>query len=192
MAGVATKIDARMVRTQQSLREAFLALVQRQALDEITIRDIVAEAGIGYATFFRHYPSKAALLETVVADEIRELVDLSLPVLDPDNTIESSLALFRHVDEHRALWAALLTGGAAGTIREEFARETRERGPTHIQLDNWLPTELGVQVGVASTIEIIAWWLRQGRAVSVESIAEIHNRLCLLPTVANATKPDRA
>jgi AcrR family transcriptional regulator len=189
MAGAAPKMDARMVRTQQSLRAAFLALIQRQTLDEISIRDIVAEAGIGYATFFRHYPSKAALLESVVADEISELVNLSLPVLDPDNTLESSLALFRHVDEHRALWAALLTGGAAGTIREEFARETRERGPAHIQLDNWLPTELGVQVGVASTIEIIAWWLRQGRAVPVESIAEIHNRLCLLPTVANAIKP---
>ena len=181
------KIDARMVRTQQALRTSFLSLIERKSLEDISIRDIVAEAGIGYATFFRHYPSKTALLEAVVADEIRELVNLSLPVLDPDNTLESSLALFHHVDEHRALWAALLTGGAAGTIREAFAIETRERGPTHIKLDNWLPTELGVQVGVASTIEIIAWWLRQGRAVPVESIAEIHNRLCLLPTVANAT-----
>lgn len=181
-----------MVRTQQSLRAAFLALIQRKALDDISIRDIVAEAGIGYATFFRHYPSKTALLEAVVADEISELVDLSLPPLDPANTRTSALALFCHVDEHRALWSALLTGGAAGTIREEFAKVARHRGPSHIRLDNWLPTELGVAYGVAATIEIIAWWLRQGRAVPVEQIAEIHDRLVLTPTVANATKPARA
>ena len=134
-------------------------------------------------------PSKSALLEAVVADEISELIDLSLPPLDPANTRESALALFRHVDRHRALWLALLTGGAAGTIREEFAKAARQRGPTHIRLDAWLPTELGVLYGVAATIEIIAWWLRQGRAVPVEQIAEIHDRLVLTPTVAGAARP---
>lgn len=178
-----------MVRTQEALRGAFLALIQLKDLDDISIRDIVAEAGIGYATFFRHYPSKSALLEAVVADEISELIDLSLPPLDPANTSESALALFRHVDRHRALWLALLTGGAAGTIREEFAKAARQRGPTHIRLDAWLPTELGVLYGVAATIEIIAWWLRQGRAVPVEQIAEIHDRLVLTPTVAGAARP---
>lgn len=189
MGGAAPKMDARMVRTQQALRAALLTLIQRKDLDDISIRDIVAEAGIGYATYFRHYPSKAALLEAVVADEINELVDLSLPPLDPANTRESAIALFRHVDKHRSLWSALLTGGAAGTIREEFAKAARNRGPTHIRLDTWLPTELGVLYGVAATIEIIAWWLRQGRAVPVEQIAEIHDRLVLTPTVASATKP---
>jgi AcrR family transcriptional regulator len=189
MAGAAQKMDARMVRTQEALRAALLTLIQRKDLEEISIRDIVAEAGIGYATYFRHYPSKTALLEAVVADEISELVDLSLPPLDPSDTRTSALALFRHVDKHRALWLALLTGGASGTIREEFAKAARQRGPSHIRLDTWLPTELGVLYGVAATIEIIAWWLRQGRAVPVEQIAEIHDRLVLTPTVANASKP---
>jgi AcrR family transcriptional regulator len=192
MAEGAPKIDARMVRTQRALRASFLALIERKSLEDISIRDIVAEAGIGYATFFRHYPSKTALLEAVVADEINELIDLSLPALDPDNTRVSALALFHHVDEHRALWSALLTGGAAGTIREEFAKVARTRGPTHIRLETWLPTELGVLFGVAGTIELIAWWLRQGSAVPVERIAEIHDRLVLMPTVANATRPVKA
>jgi len=189
MAEGAPKLDARMVRTQQSLRAALLALIQRKELDAITIRDIVAEAGVGYATYFRHYASKAALLEAVVADEINELIDMTLPPLDPNNTRKSAIALFRHVDNHRTLWSALLTGGAAGTIREEFAKAARQRGPTHIQLDNWLPTELGVLFGVAGTIEVIAWWLRQGRAVPVEKIAEIHDRLVLMPSLATAAKP---
>ncbi len=190
MADGAPKIDARMVRTQQALRTAFLALIERKSLDDISIRDIVAEAGIGYATYFRHYPSKAALLETVVADEIRELIDLSLPALRPGDTRASSLVLFQHVDEHRALWSALLTGGAAGTIREEFAKAARELSGKKIGLEQWLPAELGVIYGVSGTVEIIAWWLRQDPPFPIERIAEIHDRLVLTPTVANATIND--
>jgi AcrR family transcriptional regulator len=187
MAEAVPKIDARMVRTQQSLRAAFLTLIERKALEDISIRDIVAEAGIGYATYFRHYSSKADLLQVVIADEINELVALALPALKPGDTFASSLALFVHVDEHRALWSALLTGGAAGAIREEFAKVARTLSGTKIGIEQWLPPELGVLYGVSGTVEIIAWWLRQDPPYPIEQIARIHDRLVLTPTVANAT-----
>lgn len=185
MAEAVPKIDARMVRTQLSLRTAFLTLIERKALHDISIRDLVAEAGIGYATYFRHYPSKTALLEAIVADEINELIDLTLPELRPGDTRGTSLAVFEHVDQHRALWSALLTGGAAGTIREEFAKAARERAPALNDQEDWLPTELGVLHGVGATVEIIAWWLRQDPPFPIERIATIHDRLVLTPTVAN-------
>lgn len=188
MSQTGSKLDARMVRTQQALRTAMLALIGRKALDAITIRDIVAEAGIGYATFFRHYPSKGALLEEVVAGEIEALIDLSLPALGRSDTLASSLALFRHVDGNRALWQALLTGGAAGTIREQFAKAARERGPRAVEAHSAIPTELAVLFGVTSTVEIIAWWLRQGEAMPVERIAEIHDGLVVRPAMAMGTK----
>ncbi|MEO5586263.1 MAG: TetR/AcrR family transcriptional regulator [Novosphingobium sp.] len=181
------KIDARMVRTQESLRTAFLTLIEHKSLDDISIRDIVAEAGIGYATYFRHYASKSELLQVVVADEIAQLIGLALPALKPGDTFASSLALFNHVDEHRALWSALLTGGAAGTIREEFARVARAISGTKIGLEAWLPAELGVLYGVSGTLEIITWWLRQNPPFPIDQIARIHDRLVLTPTVADAT-----
>ncbi|MDE2597467.1 MAG: helix-turn-helix transcriptional regulator [Sphingomonadales bacterium] len=177
------KLDARMVRTQQALRAALLALLARKSLDDVSIRDIVAEAGIGYATFFRHFPSKAALLEEVVEDEIARLIDLSLSSLQEAGTLASCLALFRHVDANRALWSALLTGGAAGTIREQFAKAAAERGPQRIDHRSDIPMELGVLFGVTSTVEIIAWWLRQGPGFPVERIAEIHDRLVVKPSI---------
>jgi AcrR family transcriptional regulator len=186
MGAAVQKIDARMVRTQRALRAAFLTLIERSSLEDISIRDIVAEAGIGYATYFRHYASKAELLEVVVADEIHDLIALAVPVLKPGETLASSLALFRYVDEHRALWSALLTGGAAGTIREEFAKAARELSGTKIGLESWIPEELGVLFGVSGTLEIITWWLRQDPPFPIEQIATIHDRLVLTPTVANA------
>jgi AcrR family transcriptional regulator len=86
----------------------------RKPFDDITVRDLSARAGIGYATFFRHYPSKAALLDDIASDEIRELMAFALPEVIASDTRAAALALCRQVDERRALWSVLLTGGAAG------------------------------------------------------------------------------
>jgi hypothetical protein len=48
-----------------------------------------------------------------------------------------------------------------------------------------LPVELGVMHGVSATVGILAWWLRQDHALSVERFAETVHRLVIAPTTAN-------
>ena len=178
-----TDMDARMVRTQAALRKALLRLLERKHFDQITVRDIAGEAKIGYATFFRHHESKSELLEEVAAEQIHNLVALALPLLVADDTRGSCLALCRYVHEHRAIWAALLTGGAAGAMREEFIRQAMHLGSGQVQRSSWLPVELGAIFGVSATVEILAWWLRQPPDFTVERIAEIIDRLVVTPAV---------
>lgn len=177
--------DARQVKSDAALRGAMLALITRCAFDKITVRDIVAEAGIGYATFFRHYPSKEVLLDAVAGAEIEAMMQLTLPLLDPANTRATGLALASHVDERRVIWTALLTGGAAGRLREQFVRLSGEK-PTPTGLSSeWLPHELGLIFGVSATVEILAWWLRRQPDCPVERVAEILDRLVIGPTVGS-------
>src|SRR5579871_3178577 len=112
--------DPRALRSGAAMREALLALLDGKPFEQITIREIAARAGIGYATFFRHHPSKEALLDHIAADELERLVALALPELRAENSRAACLALCRYVEQHRALWSILLTGGAAGTMREAF------------------------------------------------------------------------
>ena len=56
-----TPSDPRIKRTRAALSSALLSLLEEKAFDQITIRDIVGRADIGYATFFRNYDSKAAV-----------------------------------------------------------------------------------------------------------------------------------
>ena len=51
---MSTSKDARIVRTRKALQEAFPGLIERKPLEEITVRDIAAEAGIHYTTLHRH------------------------------------------------------------------------------------------------------------------------------------------
>src|SRR5688500_11141896 len=173
--------DARIIRTRAALREALLGLLEEKPFDDVTVRDLSARAGIGYSTFFRHYPSKAALLDDVVADEIRQLLELSIPDVRATDTRAAAMAMCRHVDERRALWSVLLTGGAAGRMRAEFIRQAAANVPEVVSNNSWLPDDLKVLFGVAGAVEILAWWLYRGRDFTIERAAEIVDRLVVAP-----------
>jgi AcrR family transcriptional regulator len=160
-----------------------LKLIEVKSLDQITIRDIAAKAGVGYTTFFRHCQTKEALLADVAAEQIAFLINLSLRVMDTRDLHAASVALFTYVDDHRPLWSTLLAGGAAGTIREEFLRLARVAAASRTRPDGWFPAEVGVILIVSGTIELLAWWLRQSDPLPIERIAEIHDRIVVSPAI---------
>jgi AcrR family transcriptional regulator len=178
-----TAQDARAVRTREALRGALLRLLELKPLDQITVREIAEVANVGYTTFFRHHPTKESLLNDVAAEEIGRLVGLTLPVAETTDTRAASVALCTYVDEHRALWSTLLTGGAAGAMREEFIRLSREIAATRARPDSWPPADIAIILIVSSTIELLSWWLRQRKPLSIEQAAEIHERLIITPAV---------
>jgi AcrR family transcriptional regulator len=172
-----------MVRTRAALRDALLALLDIKTFDEISIRDIAARSRTGYATFFRHYETKAALLNDIAAAEIAALIGLCMPILWSADSRAAARTLCAYVDARHSLWSALLTGGAAGTMRTEFIRQTGQIPPAEAKPDSWLPADLRVVYGVSATVEILAWWLSRRDVYSVGQIAEILDRLVITPTL---------
>jgi AcrR family transcriptional regulator len=177
--------DARAVRTRKSLREAMLGLLETKRFDQITIGDIADAANVGYSTVCRHYPTLEALLDDVAAEQIARIINLSFPRFDPNDTRAACIALFTSIDEHRAVWSALLTGGAAGALRQEFLRITRQLALSWKQPQGWLPRDLGVQMTVSGTIELLTWWLEQADPMSIEEIAGIFHRMLVAPMLTN-------
>jgi AcrR family transcriptional regulator len=178
-----TAQDPRTVRTREALRDALLSLLERKPLEQITIRDIAAHAGISYVTFFRHHTTKEALLHDIVAEQVRRVADLMLPALDARDTRAASTALCIYIDQHRKLWSTLLTGGAAAALREAFLKIAAEVAVDRTDPDNLVPADLAVPLNVISTIEILTWWLRQKRPLPIERVTEIHERLVLAPII---------
>jgi AcrR family transcriptional regulator len=159
-----------------------LSLLEEKAFDEISIRDIAERAKIGYATFFRNYESNRAVLHDLIEDQIRQVIELTFPAIERTNGRAAALALCTFVDEHRRLWTALLTGGAAGIVREEFIRQGAQV-KTMLTRRAWLPLELANIYGVSATVEILAWWLQRGPGLTVEEIARILDRLVISPFI---------
>ncbi|MBW2942497.1 TetR/AcrR family transcriptional regulator [Zhongshania aquimaris] len=183
-----TTTDARVIQTRDALRNAFLELLNEKTYEQITIREITAKASIGYTTFFRHYPSKEELLDTVAFDEIATLIDLAINALGSSDTHAAATTLCGYVGEHRILWRTLLTGGASSRLREEFVRIAREIAAAWHNENHWLPADLGVIVVSSGTIELLAWWLGQEEPMPANQLAEIYERIVINPVIkANNT-----
>src|SRR5215831_17848310 len=178
--------DPRTIRTREEFRDALLRLLKSKSLEQISIRDIAAEAGTSYVTFFRHHPTKEALLHDIAADLVRRLADLMLPALDASDTLSASIALCAYVDEHRKLWSTLLTGGAAAVLREELLKHATEVAETRKDPNSWVPSELAVALNVSSTIEVLTWWLRQRPPLPIEDVARLLERVVIAPVIEAA------
>ena len=180
-----TSRDARALRSGQALREALLALLERKPFDQITVRDICAESGVHYATFFRHHPTKEALLDDIAKEQIRELNVLALAIRDAEDYLAGFRALCAYVDEHRALWSTLLNGGAGAAMREEWLRQSRIVAAGEAPVSSWLPVELGTICAASLIAETLAWWVAQpaGR-YSVDDVARMLHRLLTASIIA--------
>jgi AcrR family transcriptional regulator len=183
VAKAAVTREGRTTRTRAALCGALLTLLEEKPFEQVTVRDITARAGVGYATFFRRYPDKEALLHDVAATEISQLLAMTLPILYTVDTRASTQALCAYTWEHRKLWSALLTGGAAATLKDEFVRQAQQAAVKENR-HSWIPGDLAVVFGVAAAVEILAWWLKQPDPPSVARMAEIVDRLVVSPALA--------
>lgn len=181
----ATTSDARVIQSREALKQALLVLLHQKPFNEITIREITELAGVGYNTFFRHYGTKDELLKEIAAGEIKCLIELSMAALGEVNTREAARAVCGYVAKHRTLWSALLAAGAVDTLREEFIRLSWIEAEKRIRGAQPLPTEVGVLLVASGTIELLAWWLRQPRRISVEKLSGIYEELVVAPTIRN-------
>ena len=176
--------DRRVKRTQRLLAQALIDLTLEKGYEAVTIRDIAERADIGYATFFRHYPDKDALLHVVlevVLDTLTGLLQFQQDAADP-STIGTTL--FRYVEEHREVCRVLLHSPRSLKLVEQMIEAgTRSFIAQHVARPGSLvPMELAAHHLVASSINLIQWWLDHAQPYPPERMGEIYHQLIVHPT----------
>jgi AcrR family transcriptional regulator len=169
--------DARTQRSVDALRRALLTLVEVKSFEQISIKDLTEAAGLSYPTFFRRFASKEDLFRHVAADEIRQLLALGSQVGEPSSYEKAGSAMFDYVQQHRKLWTALLTGGAASVMRNEFMRVALEIAASRPRANPWLPLDLAVPFVASGTFEILGWWMKQPKDYPVSNVARLFDAL---------------
>jgi AcrR family transcriptional regulator len=90
----------------QAAREVFAAAGLAAPIDEIAQR-----AGVGVGTLYRHFPTKEALFEAIVIEQVEELVEEARRLIrggDPKTAFFDLLSrLLRHGHGHKDLMDAL-------------------------------------------------------------------------------------
>lgn len=95
------RVDPRVKRTRQWLRQALLDLMAEKSFEAITVQDIAERATINRATFYAHFNEKYALLEYTMRTLFQEKLRAELPEGAPF-THENLQRLIRLVAENLA------------------------------------------------------------------------------------------
>jgi AcrR family transcriptional regulator len=170
-------LDARFVRTRNALVSALRELLNVRPFDQISIREITGKAGVGYATFYRHYATKEALLHDVASAEVSRLIEIATPVAFTSSMRASVRTTCQYILERQSLWRAMLTGGASGILREQFIRQTVRLRGSNSGIGNWLPEDLHLTCATGATIDVLAWWLSQKPMPPLDDVVEMLDRL---------------
>ena len=180
--------DRRVKRTQKALAQALISLTLEKGYEAITIRDITDRAEIGYATFFRHYHDKDALLKDVLDVVLDELTDLlQAPVKDADHRTIGTL-IFRYVQAHNEVVLVLLSSRGSSTL----LRRIIEAGTQSVFRQNAslaecrVPTEIAAHHLITSTISLIQWWIEHEMPYSPEQMGSIYQTLIARPAFGAA------
>lgn len=177
-------MDRRIKRTQKSLAKALIALTLAKDYDDVTIRDITQYADVGYATFFRHYHDKDALLESVLDVVLDELMLLFSTPLPGNDDVQTGLLLFQYVQQHSEVISVLLRSGAASSlvkrIIETRAQSTFDTRDAHSETS--IPSDIAAYHIVTSSISLVQWWLEQGMPYPPEQMGSVYYELIIRPT----------
>ena len=174
--------DPRIERTQRQLHEAIIALVLQQPYATITIRQIAAHAGVGHATFYRHYADKDALVLAVLTEMLGELKEL-LGASGGEWAAEGTL-IFRHAAEKGELYRVLLQGEGtqaifnhvlASGVADLLARLAQETPHTAV------PLPVLAHHMVSGIMALIKWWLEHDQPYPPEQMGAMYAELIFRP-----------
>lgn len=183
-----SKIDKRVRKTQEALRDALLQLIVERGYEKTSVQDILERADVGRATFYLHYRSKEDLLRRSL-DRLRELlVNECKPMTTGANKsripLAFSLTFFRHVHSHRKLYRAVV-GRESGFIVDRQMRRllvdlVRDEITSSAQGKPKQPwADMVSQYVVGALMSMVTWWLDFNVKLSPEEIDETFRQMTL-------------
>jgi AcrR family transcriptional regulator len=179
------KVDRRVRRTRQLLREALLALIVEKGYEHVSVQDILDRADVGRSTFYAHYRDKEELLLSGFDESFAAFVETTISASDNGRVrfLEPALVLFQHADGHRHIWKALVGKQSSEVVLRYLREHLAEVISQHLrqQINNPVADELvfaaTVQYTVNALIGVLAWWTETDAPYTPEELHRLFVRL---------------
>ena len=187
--------DLRVVRTIESIKEAFVALIEEKGFESITVKDITATAKINRGTFYAHYQDKYDLMNRCQEEFMLEMSNIAkqniaklVASINTNNSIlqplEIAVLIFEFLERNRKFIKAIL--GPNGDLSfqtklKNFMWKTLfESTENPIKQVNLLvPGEYLVSYIASAHIGVIQQWLLEDRKETPQEMAQILSTITL-------------
>jgi AcrR family transcriptional regulator len=176
--------DLRVRRTYRKLCDALVELALEEGYEAVTVRALTGRAGVGYATFFRHFRNKDALLRVLLEETLGDLMAQLGPRATRANPVGVSAPIFEHALAHAARYRVLLAAGEAAGAIDLCAQLCRRTLAVNFvpKPGSAVPFEVAVQHLVRSFIWLLSWYLSERPAYTPEQMGRIVEQLIYAPT----------
>jgi AcrR family transcriptional regulator len=201
-----TKMDLRIIRTRESIREALIDLIEEKGFEAITVKDITTRARINRGTFYAHYQDKYNLMTRCQEEfltQLSQIVKQNLVNIMADLHSNDSpaapfivmVAIFEYLNLNRNFMRAV--SGPNGDLSfqtklKDFMWKTlfeRNENPLIKQENLLVPSEYLVAYIASAHLGVIQQWLNVGGKESPQEMALILTNLTVKgPLVAAGLK----
>lgn len=125
-------MDKRVVRSKTALKNAFLELLYEKPCGQITISEIVRAANYNRGTFYANFESKDALLDEVISDILKDMIDEIRKPYESFHTVRlremkvEEITLFNYFKENAKVFNLLLSDHIRVDFRYKLAKAIEE------------------------------------------------------------------
>lgn len=160
--------ERRRQRTRQRLQQATVELLLEKGYQSLMIQDITDRADLGRGTFYIYFRDKEDIVWSIIQDGIdattskaHERFSHTVP---PQLEYYGYVILFKHADQHRDLYRAVLGRQGSATITGRvqdyiIAHFLSEVGIVPSFTDFNVPEEVLAQIVIGAVIRLMLWWL---------------------------------
>jgi AcrR family transcriptional regulator len=182
------KVDRRIQRTRQLLRDALLTLVAEKGYHNITVQDVTDQANVARTTFYLHYKDIDDLLFSSMADIYEELLvkwmqrTPSILTSDSDPQGYGDTEDFEHVAEYASFYRVMMSenGSMKFMVRvQQYLTHAMERALRRYMPEDAtpaMPLDMLAAMLAGSEIGVMMWWVQNDMPYTPEAMSRLCDR----------------
>lgn len=172
-------MDPRIARTRRSLQRALFELARTRELEDVTIADVVEQAGVNRSSFYQHYSDKDTLLADAIDSALAEDGALLPPLMDllETDAIAALVTYLAHFEANAAVYGRVFGehGSLVAVARlqdhvQSLAREGIQHSCTHVF--DGMPLDVAAAGIAGSVVAVLGAWLALEPRPGVEVAAD--------------------
>ncbi|WP_409497420.1 TetR/AcrR family transcriptional regulator [Amycolatopsis sp. cmx-11-12] len=182
--------ERKRLETHRALATTAVRLVAERGLDQVTVEDISAAAGVSPRTFFNYFASKEDAVVIAHADTaersqrtIERFLATPKEVSAPRAFVGALKEEFAHIDENREEWLGRMKAihenatlhSRAVAMNHDTVEQTIEAIARRVGMDSkadLYPTLLLSALGGAVNAALILWYQQDGRVSALDLLDE--------------------
>jgi AcrR family transcriptional regulator len=190
--GTKKRVDPRITRTRQLIKDAFIDLLEEMEMSKITVNRIAERATVNRVTFYLHYRDIQDMLEKMaqeMGEEIEQILrrsEINHKSIEEIDSL-SLLNLLEHIAENAKFYKVVLASTQTPIFTQQLLNiitetitKRREIDSLHVKMD--IQKDIIIWYGSSALIGTIVSWLRNDMPYTPHFLAK---QLSLLFRIGN-------